>query len=137
MELTVEFRKIHQFNAFTTVTPMQWALADFVNEHPENYLELPDFYQQKRDLFCELLADSRFTFKPSQGTYFQLLDYSQISQEEDVQLARRWTKEVKVASIPISVFYADSSQLQAPVLRFCFAKQDETLKQAAEILCQI
>ena len=136
-KLTAEFRKIHQFVNFTVNTPMQLGLADFLTKCPQHHKSLPEFYQQKRDLFCELLSASRFTFKPSQGTYFQLLDYGQISQEEDVELARRWTQELKVASIPISVFYADADQLQVPVLRFCFAKQDETLKQAAEILCQI
>ncbi len=136
-QLTDEFRRIHQFVNFTVNTPVQYALADFLNQHSQHHQELPDFYQAKRDLFCELLAPSRFNLVPSAGTYFQLLNYSEISQEQDVPLARRWTSEHKVASIPISVFYADPGQLTTPVLRFCFAKDDDTLQRAAAILCQL
>jgi len=135
--LTTEFRRVHQFVNFTVNTPVQHGLADFLSEHPEHHLQLPDFYQAKRDLFCELLAPSRFSLVPSAGTYFQLLNYGDISQETDIALARRWTEEYKVASIPISVFYADPAELKTPVLRFCFAKHDDTLRHAAEILCRL
>jgi len=135
--LTAEFRRVHQFVNFTVNTPMQHALADFLVSHPEHHLELPKFYQAKRDLFCELVAGSRFACTPSAGTYFQLLNYADLSPEEDVALARRWTAEHKLASIPISVFYADRSALQAKVLRFCFAKDDATLRRAGEILCSL
>jgi len=135
--LTTEFRRIHQFVNFTVNTPVQHGLADFLRQHPEHHLELPSFYQAKRDRFCSLLAGSRFTVTPSAGTYFQLLDYSAITQEGDVALARRWTEALKVASIPISVFYADPGDCNARVLRFCFAKDDATLARAAEILCRL
>jgi len=148
--LTQEFRKIHQFNTFTTITPVQLALADFLREHPEHHLELADFYQAKRDLFCSLLEHSRFTFTPAAGTYFQLLEYGAVSTEPDVALAQRLTREAKLASIPISVFYAsstgstkaDATELAQSVrtqryLRFCFAKDNETLARAAEILCAL
>lgn len=135
--LTDEFRRIHQFVNFTVNTPVQLGLADYLAQYPEHHLQLPDFYQAKRDLFCDALAASRFKLVPSAGTYFQLLDYSDISQEQDVELARRWTEEIKIASIPVSVFYADPHQLTTPVLRFCFAKQDNTLLHAAEVLCQL
>ena len=149
-ELTHEFRKIHQFNTFTSITPVQLALADFLREHPEHHLELADFYQAKRDLFCSLLDRSRFSFTPTAGTYFQLLQYGAVSEEPDVALAQRLTREAKLASIPISVFYssnsgnsdAATSVLEQSVrrqryLRFCFAKDDETLARAAEILCAL
>jgi methionine transaminase len=133
--LTTEFRRIHQFVTFTVNTPVQLGLADFLSEHPEHHLQLPDFYQRKRDYFLSLLQTSRFSFEPSRGTYFQLLNYQAISQEADQDLAERWTKEIGIASIPVSVFYEDQQAPRAPVLRFCFAKDDATLEQAAEILC--
>lgn len=136
-ELTTEFRRVHQFVNFTVNTPMQLGLADFLSAHPEHHLRLGDFYQQKRDYFCELLASSRFDLVPCAGTYFQLLDYGQISAESDAVLARLWTEQHKVASIPVSVFYADSELEKPTVLRFCFAKDDATLRQAAEILCSL
>ncbi|HXH02884.1 MAG TPA: pyridoxal phosphate-dependent aminotransferase [Candidatus Competibacteraceae bacterium] len=131
--LSAEFRKVHQYLTFATCTPMQYALADFLREHPAHYRELPAFYQAKRDLFCQLVAGSRFTLVPSAGTYFQLLDYSAISDEGDVELARRLTREAGIASIPISVFYERPPQGQR-LLRFCFAKDDATLEKGAEIL---
>ena len=131
--LSSEFRKIHQYVTFSTCTPMQWALADFLTQHPEHYQQLPAFYQQKRDYFCQLLQGSRFTWQPSAGSYFQLLDYSAISQEPDLALAQRLTREAGIASIPVSVFYAQTPPAQR-LLRFCFAKDDRTLEQAAEIL---
>jgi len=133
--LTVEFRKVHQFVPFTVVTPMQYAFADYLKEAPQHYLDLPDFYQEKRDRFCQLVEPSKFRFKPSRGTYFQLLDYSELSDMADVDYANRLTREIGVASIPISVFCEQMSP--GHHLRFCFAKDDRTLEQAAERLCEI
>jgi len=133
--LTAEFRKVHQFVQFCVVAPIQYALADFLADAPQYALELPDFYQRKRDRFCELLAPSRFTFSPSAGTYFQLVDYSAISTEHDVDFARRLTREIGVAAIPVSVFYETPPQQRW--LRFCFAKDESTLQTAAERLCKI
>ena len=115
--------------------PVQLAVADFMQEEPDYPATLPAFYQAKRDLFCDALRESRFTIKPSAGTYFQLLDYSAITQDPDAQLAQAWTRQYGIASIPISVFYQ-----QPPVqhyLRFCFAKNDQVLLQAAQRLCEI
>ena len=134
-QLSGEFRKIHQFVTFCSNTPIQHALADFLRLHPEHHLELPAFYERKRDTFVGLLKGSRFRFVPSAGTYFQLLDYGEISPEADTALARRWTIEHKLASIPVSVFYQHAPQ--ATLLRFCFAKDDATLARAAEVLCQL
>lgn len=133
-QLMEEFRKVHQFNVFCSSHPMQYALAEYLRS-PENYLSLPQFYQEKRDLFLSLLQDSRFKFIPAAGTYFQLLDYSKITDENDVTFAERLTKEHKIASIPVSVF--NLNQQDDKVLRFCFAKNEDTLKKAAEILCEI
>ncbi len=133
--LTTEFRRVHQFVQFCVVTPMQWALADFLESDPGHYLGLPAFYQAKRDRFCALLAPSRFRFTPSAGTYFQLLDYGAITDEADVAYARRLTIEAGVACIPVSVFCA--GPLARPLLRFCFAKDESTLQRAAEILCRL
>jgi methionine aminotransferase len=133
--LMSEFRKIHQFVQFCVVTPIQLALAEFMESAPAHYLELPAFYEAKRDLFCELLAPSRFRLTPSKGTYFQLLDYGAITRERDVDFAQRLTREAGVASIPVSVFYGDPPGAQW--LRFCFAKDADTLRTAAGILCRI
>ncbi len=133
--LSAEFRRVHQFVTFTTATPLQHGIADFLSNCPEHHENLGAFYQAKRDLFCDLLSDSRFRLTRSAGTFFQLVDYRQISNEPDTELARRWTVERKVASIPISVFYEDPPPQS--YLRFCFAKDDATLKQAAEILCEL
>lgn len=135
--LTLEFRRIHQYVTFTVNTPVQLGIADFLQQHPEHHLELPAFYQRKRDLFCQLLEPSRFSLVPSQGTYFQLLGYSQITSEADDSLARRWTREQSIASIPISVFYQNPEDCDYLVLRFCFAKDDATLARAAQILCRL
>jgi len=134
-ELTTEFRRIHQFVTFTVNTPVQYGLADFLLSHPDHHRTLGQFYQGKRDYFCGLLAESKFQFTPSAGTYFQLLDYSRIAVDSDVALARRWTEERGVASIPVSVFYQREAAEPQSVLRFCFAKDDATLERAAEILC--
>jgi methionine aminotransferase len=131
--LTEEFRRIHQYVTFTSNTPVQLGLADFLSAHPEHHLELGAFYQGKRDLFCGLLDDSPFEVVPAAGTYFQLLDYSRWSNEQDTKLAVRLTREAKLASIPVSPFYLEDPEHR--VLRFCFAKDDETLERAAEILC--
>ncbi|HEX6994855.1 MAG TPA: pyridoxal phosphate-dependent aminotransferase [Gammaproteobacteria bacterium] len=134
--LTAELRKIHQYLTFATVTPLQHALADFIRERPEHYLSLPDFYRQKRDLFVELLAGSRFELAPARGTYFQLADYGRISSEPDTEFARRLTIEHGVAVIPISVFCAEPPP-GSTLVRFCFAKQEQTLREAAERLCKV
>jgi methionine aminotransferase len=135
--LSLEFRRIHQYVTFTVNTPVQYGLADFLQAHPEHHLQLADFYQAKRDLFCDLLAPSKFKVKSSTGTYFQLLDYSEITDEPDHSLAKRWTEELGIASIPISVFYQNPQNCTHKALRFCFAKDDETLQRAAEILCKL
>ncbi len=134
--LTEELRKVHQYVTFSVATPLQYAYADYIAAHPEHYAELPRFYQTKRDLFCALLVPSKFVVTPSSGTYFQLADYSAISDADDVSFARWMTREVGVAAIPISVFYARPDPGQR-LVRFCFAKNDDTLKQAAERLCRI
>ncbi len=133
--LTLEFRRVHQFVTFTSITPVQLGLGDFLAEHPEHHRELGAFYQRKRDYFIRLLKGSRFRLKPSSGTYFQLLDYSTITDEFDADLAKRWTADVGVASIPLSVFY--NVVPAQKLLRFCFAKHDSTLEQAAEKLCRL
>lgn len=129
-----EFRKVHQFNVFTANAPIQYALAEFLKDE-ENYLHVAEIYQRKRNLFLEAVSASRFKMKPSKGTYFQLLNYEDISDEDDTEVAKRWTKEHKVASIPVSVFY--HNPVQDHVLRFCFAKEDDTLLRAGEILTKI
>lgn len=130
-ELMVEFKKVHQFNVFCVNRPIQHALATFLKED-DGYQNLSAFYEEKRDYFCKLIKGSRFKVRPSAGTYFQLLDYSGISQEEDKSLAVRWTKEKKLAAIPVSAFYAAAPEQY--LLRFCFAKNEETLMKGAEIL---
>jgi len=133
--LTTELRRIHQYVTFVANTPIQHALADYMAVAPEHATSLGAFYQRKRDLFLGLLRNSRFVMTPSAGTYFQLLDYRRVSNETDIDLARRLTIEVGIASIPVSVFYAQAPELR--VLRFCFAKDDATLTRAAEILCRL
>lgn len=136
--LMQEFRRVHQFVQFCVATPLQYALADFLAAHPEHSIQLADFYQAKRDLFVGCLADSRFESTPSAGTYFQIADYSAISTEPDVDFTRRMTIEKGVAAIPISVFYADQALArQQNLLRFCFAKNTQTIEKAMDILCAI
>jgi methionine transaminase len=132
--LMKEFRSIHQFLVYCCNTPVQFALADFLQD-PENYLHIAEMYQQKRDIFLNKLQDSRFRIRPASGSYFQLLDYSRITDENDMDFAARLTREHKIASIPVSVFYPDKRDEK--VLRFCFAKQEETLEKASDILCRI
>ncbi len=129
--LTQEFRKIHQFLTFSTATPLQYALADYLIE-PTRYFGLPDFYQKKRDLFCEGLQNTLFKFTPAQGSFFQLVSYGHLTQESDYELAVRLTKEIGVASIPVSVFFSDKKDHK--LLRFCFAKEDDELENALEKL---
>lgn len=133
-ELMKLFMQVHQFNVFCVHHPTQKGIADYMQE-PSHYLRLSEFYQNKRDLFLNLIKDSRFSFKPSGGTYFQVLDYSDITQEYDFDYAKRLTVESGLASIPLSVF--NENNLDNKVLRFCFAKKDDTLKRAADILNKI
>jgi methionine aminotransferase len=135
--LSAELRKVHQYVNFCGVTPLQHALADFMAQDPAHVERLPAFYQAKRDLFCGLLASSRFRFTPAQGTYFQLVDYSAIRPDlDDTDMALWLTREHGVATIPISVFYQRPIPGQR-LVRLCFAKREETLRQAAERLCAI
>jgi len=135
--LSAEMRKIHQYVNFCGVTPLQWALADFMAAHPEHLRELPGFYQAKRDLFCDLLNGSRFSFQRAAGTYFQVVDYSAIRPDlDDVAMAEWLTREHGVAAIPVSVF-CQQAPADMRLVRFCFAKKEETLRQAADKLCAI
>ncbi|WP_370390556.1 methionine aminotransferase [uncultured Winogradskyella sp.] len=133
-QLMQEFRKVHQFNVFSVNHPMQKGIADYMQD-PSTYEGLSDFFQRKRDLFLNLIKESRFKFTPSKGTYFQVLDFSEITNESDVDFAKRLTKDFKIASIPLSVFNEDGKDDK--VLRFCFAKTEETLINAAEILNRV
>ena len=133
-ELTAEFRKVHQFNVFVTNSPLQHALAEYM-ENKDAYLSLAAFYQRKRDFFLQGVKGSRFKPLPSRGTFFQNLAYDAVSNEKDMDLAVRLTKEKGIASIPVSVFYRQPPPHK--VLRFCFAKSEETLARGAEILCKI
>lgn len=132
--LSKEFQRVHQFLTFASNTPIQYAYAQFM-KNKGVYLNLSAFYQQKRDKFLSLIKRSRFKALPCRGTYFQMLDYSAISDESDVEFSKRLTIEHGVASIPPSVFY--HHQVDHKVLRFCFAKKDGTLEKAAERLCEI
>ncbi|AMB86948.1 aminotransferase [Pseudomonas agarici] len=135
--LTTELPKVHQYVSFCGVTPLQHALADYMAAHPEYVEQLPAFYQGKRDLFCDLLSPSRFSFKQTAGTYFQLLDYSRIRPDlNDIDMAVWMTREHGVAAIPVSVFYQHPPAGQQ-LVRLCFAKREETLREAAEKLCVI
>ena len=122
-----EFRKVHQFNVFTVNTPMQHALASYM-ARPEPYLDLPAFYQRKRDLFRAGLAATRFRLMPSEGSYFQCVDYSAVSDSSELEFCRWLTTSLGVAAIPLSAFYADGREQR--LVRFCFAKKDETLQTA-------
>jgi len=133
-ELMAEFRKVHQFNAFVTNGPVQYALAEYM-KNKDAYLSLAAFYQKKRDFFLEGIRGSRFQPLPSRGTFFQNLRYDAISDEKDTDLAIRLTKEHGIAAIPVSVFYREPPPHK--VLRFCFAKSEETLAKGAEILCRL
>ncbi len=132
--LTTEFRKVHQFMCFSANTPVQYAIADYLDDK-DAYLQLSAFYQEKRDYFQQLVKGSKFKLMPCLGSYFQLLDYSKITKEKDTDYAIRLTKEYKIASVPTSVFY--HKNIDNHVLRFCFAKQNQTLEKAAEKLHKI
>jgi len=132
--LSKEFQKVHQFLTFASNTPIQFAYAEFMR-NKDVYLNLSTFYQQKRDRFLKLIEKSSFKPIPCHGTYFQMLDYSEISDESDMEFSKRLIIEHGVASIPPSVFYHQKDDHN--VLRFCFAKKDETLDKAAEKLCKI
>ena len=132
--LTAEFRKVHQFNVFTVNTPMQVGIAEYLKD-PAPYLELPAFYQQKRDFFRAGLANSRFKLLPCDGTYFQCVDYSAISDLPEAEFSQWLTSEIGVAAIPVSAFYHESHE--SGVVRFCFAKKEETLRTALERLASL
>jgi methionine transaminase len=132
--LTTEFRKVHQFNVFTVNTPMQYGLAAYMADATP-YLELPAFYQRKRDLFREGLKNTKFRLLPSEGTYFQCVDISDVSDLGEADFCKWLTAEIGVAAIPLSAFYGDSFDQR--VVRFCFAKKDETLNLALQRLAKI
>jgi methionine transaminase len=134
-DITREIRRVHQFNTFSIATPIQHAIADFLKRSPEHNDGLGGFYQRKRDRFLECLRNSSFSWTQASGTYFQLLDFSAISHESDVEFADLLLRDAGVASIPLSPFYATPQKLN--VLRFCFAKNDSTLEEAAERLCRM
>jgi methionine aminotransferase len=129
-----EFRKVHQFDVFSSNTPMQYAIADYL-EDENTYLNLPNFFQKKRDFFLDKIKDSPFKLLPSAGTYFQVADYSNISNEPDTEFAKRMTIEYGVAVIPISVFY--TSGLDNKIVRFCFAKTEKMLEAAGDLINKI
>jgi methionine aminotransferase len=132
--LTSEFRKVHQFNVFSVNTPMQHSLANYMTD-PAPYIDLPAFYQRKRDLFRKGLQHTRFKLLPSMGTYFQCVDYSAISDMPEIAFAQWLTTEIGVASIPVSAFY--NKPQDAGIIRFCFAKKEETLNLALERLAAL
>jgi methionine transaminase len=132
--LTAEFRKVHQFNVFTVNTPMQHALAAYLADATP-YLELSAFYQRKRDLFCDGLAATRLRVLPSEGTYFQCVDYEAVSYMAEEAFCRWLTTEIGVAAIPLSVFYA--AGFEQRIVRLCFAKRDETLRLALDRLAKV
>lgn len=133
-ELMLEFRKVHQFLVFCVNHPLQLAIADYLKDET-TYKELSQFYQTKRDYFTKQISRSRFNIEPNKGTYFQLVNYKNISEEHDTDFAVRLTKEQGLALIPLSVFY--TTQKQQQLLRVCFAKKEDTLERAAEIMCKL
>jgi methionine aminotransferase len=132
--LSAEFRKVHQFNVFTVNTPVQYGLAAYMADAGP-YLELPAFYQRKRDLFRQGLATTRLRLLPSEGSYFQCVDISEVSDLPEAEFCQWLTREVGVAAIPLSAFYGDGFDQR--VVRFCFAKKDETLHTALERLARL
>lgn len=136
--ITQEFRKVHQFVTFAVITPFQYAIADYISSYREKLWNLAHFYQKKRDIFLKEMSSSKFEFIPSQGTYFQLMSYDSISGMNDVDFSHYLTKEIGVACIPISAFYIHEHQQdisEKKIIRFCFAKKEDTLREAAHILC--
>ncbi len=140
-KLMAEFRKIHQYVTFCSFTPAQIGIAQMLKQQPQHITELASFYQQKRDVLVNALTNSRFTLLPSKGTYFLLLDYTAISELNDREFCHWLTKEVGVAAIPLSPLYPVEQRQEYhqsnKVIRLCFAKNDDTLRKAAEILCQL
>lgn len=132
--LTKEFRKVHQHNTFSVHTPTQHAICEYLDQK-DKYLNLHSFFQDKRDRFLKFMSKSRFELFPARGSYFQLASFKNISDESDIDFAARITKEFKVATIPVSAFFHDKKDEK--IIRFCFAKKDDTLEKAAEILCKI
>ena len=135
-QLSTEFRKVHQYLTFCTFTPAQVALAEVLEKYPEHYLQLPAFYQARREYFRELLAPTRFRLLPVAGAYFQLVDYSVISDKDDFSFCEWLVAHAGVAAIPISAFY-DSPPPNMRLIRFCFAKSDEVLRTAAQRLSSL
>ena len=133
--LSAEFRKVHQYLTFCTFSPAQWAFADVLEADPQHYLDLPKFYQAKRDQFRDLIASSRFELLPVGGAYFQLVDYSAISDKDDLNFCEWLVREAGVAAIPVSAFY--ETPPNARLIRFCFAKNEATLQAAAERLVKL
>ncbi|MEI7065155.1 pyridoxal phosphate-dependent aminotransferase [Dickeya chrysanthemi] len=133
--LSAEVRKVHQYLTFSVNTPAQLALADMLQQQPQHWRELPDFYRAKRDRFVNALAASRLNILPCEGTYFLLADYRAISSQDDVSFCRWLTEHIGVAAIPLSVFCA--APFPHTLIRLCFAKQESTLDAAAERLCQL
>ncbi|NID14809.1 pyridoxal phosphate-dependent aminotransferase [Luteibacter yeojuensis] len=133
--LTAEFRKVHQYLTFCTFSPAQWAFAEFLDSSPEHYLELPAFYQAKRDRFRALLAPSRLTLLDVPGGYFQLVDYSAVRDVDDINFSEWLVREGGVAAIPLSPFYETAPDTR--LVRLCFAKNDATMEAAAELLCKL
>ncbi|GIZ51151.1 aminotransferase [Noviherbaspirillum aridicola] len=132
--LMAEFRKVHQFNVFTVNTPVQHGIARYMAD-PAPYLDLPAFYQRKRDLFRDGLRSTRLRLLPGDGTYFQCVDYSAVSSLPEAEFATWLTTEIGVAAIPVSAFY--NQPRESGIVRFCFAKKDETLRTALERLAKI
>ncbi|MEO6972553.1 MAG: pyridoxal phosphate-dependent aminotransferase [Rhodoferax sp.] len=132
--MTAEFRKVHQYTVFTVNTPMQYGLATYMAD-PSPYLDLPAFYQRKRDLFREGLKNTRFRLLPSEGSYFQCVDISAVSDMHEAEFCKWLTTEIGVAAIPLSAFYGDGFDQR--VVRFCYAKKDDTLRQALERLAKL
>jgi methionine aminotransferase len=132
--MMAEFRKVHQFNVFTVNTPMQHGIANYMAD-PKPYLDLPAFYQRKRDLFRDGLKGTRFTLLPADGTYFQCVKYDAISSLDEAGFSEWLVTEIKVAAIPVSAFY--SQPKESGIVRFCFAKKDETLELALERLSRL
>jgi methionine aminotransferase len=131
--MTRELRKVHQFNTFSIAAPLQYAIAGYLSKYPDAWHGLAAFFEAKRDLLAGLLRGSGLEPLPAAGTYFQLIDYGALSKETDVKFAERLIREAKIATIPLSPFYANPPAMT--LLRLCIAKQDSTLRAAAERLC--
>ncbi|MBK6890446.1 MAG: methionine aminotransferase [Sphingobacteriales bacterium] len=131
--LTTEFRRVHQFLVFSVNTPLQYAIAHYL-ANAASYQNVQPFYEQKRNLFWQLMQNTKFTGIPTQGSYFQLLNYQAITQQPDTDFAIALTQKTGVAAIPVSAFYSSEASKKQTYLRFCFAKKDETLQKAADLL---